>query len=436
MSLASPSDRLNDLLHTLQHISAQTIVMGLERVEALCARLGHPEKRLPPVIHIAGTNGKGSTSAFLHALANAAGLTVHRYTSPHLVRFHERIVVADREISDAQLIRCLEAVQGPAQELGATYFESTTVAAYLAFAETPADLAILETGMGGRLDATNVVTPILTAITPISYDHQAFLGATLEAIAGEKAGIIKPGVPCVVGPQRDAALAVLRQRAAECGSRLYVTPQHWRVEPEAQGFSYISDDCWLDGLAPSLPGEHQYSNAGIALACFELLQDRWCLSGDEIRDGISGAVWPARLQKLEGTVWNAALPEGVSVWLDGGHNEGAGSILRQWMIRQRRPVHVICGMLADKDHAAFLAKFEDVAASLQCLTIPDTPQSASAEVLLSAAQKSGLRAEKAETLAIAIQALCKTHAAPYDILICGSLYLAGYVLGECERKLT
>jgi dihydrofolate synthase/folylpolyglutamate synthase len=422
--------RVAALLQELQQTSAQPIVMGLERVEALCARLGHPERRLPPTIHIAGTNGKGSLCAFLHALGNAAGLKAHRYISPHLVRFNERIVLVDEEIGDEKLAEYLEAVRGPAQELGATYFESTTVAAYLAFADHPADLLILETGMGGRLDATNVASPILTAITPISMDHQAYLGTTLAAIAAEKAGILKPGVPCVMGPQRRAAAEVLRARARELGCRLHACPADWRMEPEAEGFAYISNERWIDGLQPALPGVHQYDNAATAVACFELLEDRWSLTDAQIRTGLAQARWPARLQHLSESPWRAHLPEGASLWLDGGHNAGAGAVLQQWMATRRQPVHVICGMLQDKDHAEFLAAVGARAASLQCLAIPGAALSTPPEVLVSAAEKSKPGAQVAESLPAALQWLSKRFAPPYDVLICGSLYLAGYVLGE------
>lgn len=422
------SEALMQRLQALQQVSAQPIMMGLERVEALCARLGHPEKRLPPVIHIAGTNGKGSLGAFLQALAEMSGFEAHRYISPHLVRFNERILLHGKEIDDTRLLACLDAVLSAAQELGATYFESTTVAAYLAFADIPADLLILETGMGGRLDATNVVSPILTAITPISYDHQAFLGDSIEAIAGEKAGILKPGVPCVIGPQVPGALDVLRRHVREKQCPVHVYERHWRVEPEDEGFTYISDQCWLDGLKPSLAGEHQYVNAGMAIACIEMLEERWAFSEHAIREGLAKALWPARLQRLEGGRWAAMLPEGVSLWLDGGHNEGAARILRTWMAKRKRPVHIICGMLQDKDHDAFLEIIGERAASMQCLAIPGTDNSATAEALLSAAQKSKVAAEKAESLPSALQFLSKQQPAPYDVLICGSLYLAGYVL--------
>lgn len=431
---ASGMSRIATLLEALQQTSAQSIVMGLERVEALCARLGHPERRLPPILHVAGTNGKGSLCAFLHAIANVAGLKAHRYISPHLVRFNERIVLADQEISDDRLAHYLEAVLGSAHELGATYFESTTVAAYLAFAETQADMLILETGMGGRLDATNVVTPILTAITPISMDHQAYLGNTLAAIAAEKAGILKPRVPCVVGPQRRAAAEVLRTRARELDCRLYLSTKDWRVEPEADGFTYISNERWIDGLQPSLPGTHQYDNAATAVACFELLHDRWPITDAQIRSGIAQARWPARLQPLADSPWLAYLPAEASLWLDGGHNAGAGAVLQQWMATRRHPVHIICGMLQDKDHHEFLAAVGARAASLQCLAIPGAALSASPQQLVSAAQKSNNLAQVAESLSVALQWLSKRFTPPYDVLICGSLYLAGYILSKDESQ--
>lgn len=438
MHHAPPNPQLSELLQALQQHASQPIMMGLERVETLCAQVGNPYHRLPPVIHLAGTNGKGSLSAFLHALANAAGLSAHRYISPHLVRFNERIIVADQEISDQQLMECLQAVEGPARALGATYFESTTVAAYLAFAQVPADLLILETGMGGRLDATNIITPILTAITPVSMDHQAFLGDTLEAIAGEKAGILKAGIPCVIGPQMPQALDVLRARAEVLRCPLSVYGEDWRVEPQSEEgcFTYVSNARWLDDVRPSLLGRHQYENAATAIACFDALSDRWPLTEVMIRRGVAQATWPARLQKLSEGRLLELLPAQTELWLDGGHNAGAAAILRQWILARERPVHVVCGMLADKDHAEFFQIVGEAAASLACLTIPETEHAASSEQLYhaaqSAAQKFGIHVEKAESLAHALQALCKTAVSSYDVLICGSLYLAGYVLAQNE----
>jgi dihydrofolate synthase / folylpolyglutamate synthase len=393
------------------------------------ATLGHPERALPPVLHVAGTNGKGSCCAFLRAIAETAGQRVHVYTSPHLVRFHERIRLSGTLVDEDTLESVLAEVEERNAGAPITVFEITTAAALLLFSRVPADLLVLETGLGGRYDATNVVErPAATAITSISMDHMEFLGDTLDKIAWEKAGILKPDVPCAVGA--DAPLAVLERAAAESGAPLLARGRDWRIEPSSGGgLRYADASGALDLPPPSLAGPHQADNAGIAVAALRAWSPDW-LSARAIAAGLARAEWPARMQRLRGRL-AASLPPGWELWLDGGHNPAAGlalaAHLRAWRDSvPERPIHLVVGMKGSKAASGFLAPLLPprsdtvwaVAEPGQHLAMPV------AEIVAA----SGGAARPGPTVAAALSALPRADGPPARVLICGSLYLAGEVL--------
>ncbi|MCT4372182.1 bifunctional folylpolyglutamate synthase/dihydrofolate synthase [Yangia mangrovi] len=410
----------------MMSLHPKIIDLTLDRVWRLLEALDHPERALPPVIHLAGTNGKGSTQAMIRAGLEASGKRVHAYISPHLVRFHERIRLAGELISEdalsAVLDECWER-NGGAQ---ITYFEITTCAALLAFARTPADYTLLETGLGGRLDATNVVAqPALTILTPISLDHQQYLGETLAEIAGEKAGILKRGVTCVVGPQPEAAMEVIEARAAQLGVPLLAHGQQWHVWEERGRMVYQDETGLLDLPLPNLPGKHQLFNAGAALAALRHLG----LDEPACEAAVTSADWPARMQRLTRGPLISAAPL-AELWLDGGHNPAAGEALAEHIARMpRRPTHLICGMLNTKDVGGYLRPLAAVADSLTSVSIPDAPATLEAEETARIARASGLRAHAAADVSAALAAITAEEPRA-RVLICGSLYLAGTVLRE------
>jgi dihydrofolate synthase/folylpolyglutamate synthase len=416
------------ILARMMALHPKVIDLTLDRVWRLLDALGNPQNDLPPVIHIAGTNGKGSTQAMVRAGLEAAGHKVHAYTSPHLARFHERIRLAGTLISEADLTALLDECYAKNGADDITYFEITTCAALLAFARTPADFTLLEVGLGGRLDATNVIDrPELTIITPVSMDHEAFLGTTIAAIAGEKAGIIKRGVPCIIGPQSESGIDVMEARAAQCGAPVLAYGQHWHSGPERDGMIYQDELGLLDLPLPILPGLHQIQNAGIALAALRHLgcDEAACTAG------LTQAVWPARMQRLRsGPLANLANASGAELWLDGGHNPAAGAALAL-VLRSlpKRPTHMICGMLNTKDVDGYLAPLAEVAISLTGVSIPGEANTLPADQTAQAAQHVGLAGRAADTVTEALQAILADdpHA---RVLICGSLYLAGAVLRE------
>lgn len=416
------------ILARMMALHPKVIDLTLDRVWRLLDALGNPQKDLPPVIHIAGTNGKGSTQAMVRAGLEAAGHKVHAYTSPHLARFHERIRLAGTLISEADLTALLDECYAKNGADDITYFEITTCAALLAFARTPADFTLLEVGLGGRLDATNVIDrPELTIITPVSMDHEAFLGTTIAAIAGEKAGIIKRGVPCIIGPQSESGIDVMEARAAQCGAPVLAYGQHWHSGPERDGMIYQDELGLLDLPLPILPGLHQIQNAGIALAALRHLgcDEAACTAG------LTQAVWPARMQRLRsGPLANLANASGAELWLDGGHNPAAGAALAL-VLRSlpKRPTHMICGMLNTKDVDGYLAPLAEVAISLTGVSIPGEANTLPADQTAQAAQHVGLAGRTADTVTEALQAILADdpHA---RVLICGSLYLAGAILRE------
>ncbi len=382
------------------------------------------------MIHVAGTNGKGSTIATLRACLEAGGCQVHAYTSPHLVKFHERIRLSGRLIDETQLIDLLEECERANQGRPITYFEITTAAAFLAFARTPADFVLLETGLGGRLDATNVVRhPAATAITPISLDHQAFLGDTLAAIGGEKAGILKPGSPAIIGPQPFEAAEVFDARATEIGAPLYRFAREWRCTEHAGGMRYQGPRWCFDLPLPSLPGAHQIANSGIAIACLEQLPALE-ITRETIAQGLRHIDWPARLQRLTRGPLVDMLPAGWELWLDGGHNPGAGEVLAAAVSGWAdRPLYLIVGMLNTKNVAGFLAPLALHVGALYAVTIPGEQNALRAHKIAAAARSVDLPAHEAPSAASAVGAIV-ADATPARILICGSLHLAGVVLAE------
>jgi len=400
--------------------------LTLDRVWRLLGALDHPERNLPPVIHIAGTNGKGSTQAMIRAGLEAAGKRVHAYTSPHLARFHERIRLAGALIDETHLSAILDECYAANDGQPITYFEITTVAGLLAFARTPADFTLLEVGLGGRLDATNVVEkPALCVITPVSIDHQQFLGDTLAEIAGEKAGILKRGVPCVVGRQDEAGLDVIEDKAAGLGAPLLVHGQHWHVWEERGRLVYQDETGLLDLPLPRLIGAHQVDNAGIALAALRHLG----LGEDACEAALTQAQWPARLQRLRsGPLTDRA--GRAELWLDGGHNAAAGHALAEALTRlPDRPLHLICGMLNTKDVTGYMQPLARHADSLIAVSIPGEAATLPAQTTAKAAASLGLEAHTAKDVADALDKII-AHTPQARVLICGSLYLAGDVLRE------
>lgn len=418
------TDGSDVVLDRLMALHPKVIDLVLDRVHRLLAALDHPEGRIPPVIHIAGTNGKGSTQAMIRAGLEGAGDRVHAYTSPHLARFHERIRLAGDLIVENELAGLLADCETANDGAPITFFEITTCAAFLAFARTPADWTLLEVGLGGRLDATNVVTPRLCAITPVSMDHEAFLGDTLAKIAGEKAGILKRGVPCIVGPQQDAALEVIEDRAARLGAPLLTYGQHWHVTEEAGRLIFQDEDGLMDLPLPRLIGAHQVQNAGIAIAALRALNRAAGAEG-----AMTDAQWPARLQRLRsGPLVDAA--GSADLWLDGGHNPAAGAALAEALTRlPPRPLHLICGMLNTKDAAGYMAPLAGSARHLHAVPIPGEANTLSAEDTCAAATRAGLPNSPADSVAAAI-ATITAQTPEARILICGSLYLAGRILRE------
>ncbi|GAA6199752.1 folylpolyglutamate synthase/dihydrofolate synthase family protein [Aquicoccus sp. SU-CL01552] len=414
------------ILDRMMALHPKIIDLTLDRVWRLLAALDNPQDRLPPVIHIAGTNGKGSTQAMIRAGLEGAGLTAHAYTSPHLARFHERIRVAGKLISEPELSAVLDECYAANGGESITYFEITTCAALLAFARTPADYTLLEVGLGGRLDATNVIeTPALTILTPVSIDHEQFLGDTLGKIAFEKAGILKRGVPCVVGPQPDEALEVIEAQAARLGAPLIAYGQHWHVYEERGRLIYQDERGLLDLPLPSLPGAHQIQNAGAALAALRHLGQ----GETACESAMTRVEWPARMQRLKTGPLCEATPQ-AELWLDGGHNAAAGAALGAHLAGLApRPTHLVCGMLNTKDVTGYLRPLAAQAQSLTAVSIPGEANTLSAEETASAARAVGLPAETADSVLAAVQHIVQSdpHA---RILICGSLYLAGGVLRE------
>jgi len=419
------------VLARLNRLHPKIIDLSLGRIERLLARLDHPERRLPPVLHVAGTNGKGSSIAFLDAMMRAAGKRVQVYTSPHLIRFHERIRLAGGPIDEAELIALLETCEDVNGPDPITFFEVTTAAAFLAFAREPADILLLETGLGGRLDATNVFDrPRLTAITPVSIDHVQYLGETIEKIAAEKAGILKPGVAAVIGPQPAAALGVIETRAREVGAPLFRFGEEWRVRTTGNALQFESAGQKQDYPLPALPGRFQIENAGLALACAAQLTE-FDLNQAARGTGLAKAQWRARLQHLRDGPLAESLPQGWELWLDGGHNAAAGAALAEIAAGWReRPLHLVYGMLNTKAARDFVRPLASLAQSLHAVTIPGVEAALSAEDAAAEAESAGIHADVSPNVETALRDIAAHAQQPGRILICGSLYLAGAILAQ------
>lgn len=433
--MSSAAAQSDAILERLLSLHPKRIDLVLDRIERLLAQLGHPERRLPPVIHVAGTNGKGSTCAFARAILEAQGLKVHVYTSPHLVRFHERIRIAGRLISEIELVGILDECERANAGQPITFFEITTAAALLAFARHPADALVLEVGLGGKYDATNVIaSPRIAAIAPVGLDHQEFLGSSLAGIAAEKAGIIKPGVRVVVGPQTDVARDVIARRADALSAPARFYGQDFFGHAEHGRMIYQDEAGLLDLPMPRLPGPHQIENAALAIAAVRAggwIDDR------AVETGLKQVEWPARMQRLgKGPLIDLA-PKGAEVWLDGGHNPHAGhaiaNALAELEERSPKPVYLISGMLKTKDAKGFLAPFAGLVRHVMTVAIPGEEASLPAGALYDAARAAGLEADPASSLDEAmmqVSAFARAGGETPRILICGSLHLAGKVLAE------
>lgn len=431
--LLPASPRLEAALDRMRHLHPVVIDLSLGRIERLLAALGHPQRRLPPTVHVAGTNGKGSTVAFLRAMAEAAGHRVHVYTSPHLVRFNERIRLAGSLIGDDELADILEEVEQANDGLPITFFEVTTAAAFLAFARVPADLLILEVGLGGRLDATNVIdAPLVSLLTRISLDHTQFLGPTLMDIAGEKAGIIKPGRPAIAGPQADRGVEqVFADHAAALGAPLSLHGRDWSVTATATGLRFQDATRMFELPPPGLMGAHQVDNAGLAIAATAHLPVP--ITEAAIHQGLARVEWPARLQRLTHGPLARLLPGGWELFLDGGHNDSAGEVLATQLAlwtRDGRPLDLVFGMLGSKRPLDFLTPLAPHVRRLRAVAIPSEANSVTAEDAAAFARQAGMHAAAAADVDAAVTELTALggDGGAARLLICGSLYLAGTVL--------
>lgn len=407
--------RADAALARLHGLYPKLIDLKLDRLQRLLVDLGNPEQKLPPVLHVAGTNGKGSVCAFARAVGEAAGLRVHVFTSPHLVRFNERIRLAGELVTDEQLAEALDAIEAVNAGNQITVFEAIAAAAFWLFARVPADLCIVEVGLGGRLDATNVVRPVACAITAISLDHQDFLGTTLAEIAGEKAGIIKAGVPVVTCTQPPAVLHRIADEAAACGAPLLREGAEWRIAPDGEG-AVFDDVLRLPELG--LTGAHQVQNAGIALAALRAA-GIWP-APDVLARGVAAAVWPARLQRLRGAL-AALLPEGSELWLDGAHNPGGAEILAVELAAWPGPTTLVLGMKQSKDVGEFLRILAPHAAAIYAVAEPEQHLALPVDKIIEAS--GGIAIPGPD-----IRGALKQIQHPTRVLICGSLYLAGEVL--------
>jgi dihydrofolate synthase / folylpolyglutamate synthase len=416
------------ILARLLDLHPKIIDLSLERMHRILAKLDHPERKLPPVIHIAGTNGKGSTVAFTRAIMEAAGLRVHCYTSPHLVRFHERIRVAGDLIPEHHLSQLLEECEEANAGVPITFFEITTAAAFLAFARTPADYLILETGLGGRLDATNVVdTPAATCITSISLDHQQYLGDTIEKIATEKAGIIKQHVPVILASMPQEARDTIETIATRHHAPTRIANQDWQSYIQHGRLVFQDENGLLDLPLPALQGAHQIDNAGNAIAIIRTLNDSR-ITERAIEEGLTAVEWPARMQRLKGGALDQLLPKGSELWLDGGHNPDAGQILahhfKGLQSKHLMPLVIIWGMLNTKDAMSFMKPLAALNPQLFTIAIPNEANAIPAKTLAETARSHGANATAKSDFTTAL----KSITAPSRVLICGSLYLAGHVL--------
>jgi dihydrofolate synthase / folylpolyglutamate synthase len=436
-------EKAESFLARFEKLHPKIIDLSLGRIERLLKALGDPHRRIPPVIHVAGTNGKGSAVAFLKAMLEAAGYRTHAFISPHLRRFHERIMLAGpdgaRPISEEALADVLSRAEVANRGEPITFFEITTAAAFLAFAENPADIVLLETGLGGRLDATNVIPePLATVLTPVSLDHCSYLGDTIEAIAFEKAGILKRGRPAIVSRQAEAAMGVIEARARKLGAAVAAAGQGWDTFEQHGRLIFQDEDCLMDLPMPRLFGRHQVENSGTAIAAARRLEG-FHVPEEAIAKGLTTAVWPARLERLAPGKLHDLAPPDSEIWVDGGHNPAAGEAVAQALAdleeRVPSPIHLIVGMLATKDAGGFLRHFQGLPELTATVQIPGQANSYGAEALASIAYREGIAANPAASLEAAFAKSRNQARGPVRIMITGSLYLAGQVLEAHENGL-
>ena len=434
------SEKSDAILTRLMDLHPKVIDLSLDRIHNLLDLLGNPETKLPPVVHVAGTNGKGSTIATLRAIAEAAGLRVHVYTSPHLVRFNERIRIAGKIIDDDDLAETLEECERVNDGQPITYFEITTAAAFLAFSRTPADLCLLEVGLGGRLDATNVIAhPEIVGITPVDIDHQQFLGENITQIAAEKAGIIKNKAPTIIAPQHKDAEKVICNVLRMTKSKGYIFERDWHIAADRDGPTMTYSDIHgsLNLPLPALNGEHQIINTGIAIALARH-QSAVIIPDAAIKAAISWVRWPARMQQIEETVYNELLPDGSALYLDGGHNPAAAAALRQYLREidlGERPVILILGMMSTKDSENYIRTLMPVISQVIAVPIEGQEGSASPAELAATASDIEMKCVMASNVASALKQISNPSddekLAPI-VIISGSLFLAGNVLRELD----
>lgn len=407
----------------------KSIDLGLDRIKKLLENLGNPDKKLPPVVHVAGTNGKGSTIAFMKACLEESGYKVHRYISPHIRRFNERIYLAGEEISDSYLYEVIEKTRVASGDLQTTFFEGTTAAAFLAFSKVEADILLLETGLGGRLDATNVVEdPLLSVITPVSFDHMEYLGDTIAKIAYEKAGIIKPKSPCVISWQQKEAYDVILKRCEELNSQPIAFGMNWNFERNGEGFNFITPNNSITLPKPSLEGMHQYVNAATAVAALKALEG-FEVSDENIASGLQKTSWPARLEKITSGVLYKKLPKGWELWVDGAHNLNgaemiAAHVQNNW---KDKPTYLINGRTGNRDVAGFLKYFENIVEFVCGVKVVSEPLGELASNIVNGSKAAGIKAFECDDLHHAIETVISNGKSEGRILICGSLYLAADV---------
>ncbi len=453
------TDRLQDrdsrsILQAIRTHAAQTgrskIDLSLETMHIFLAALGNPQQTLPPVVHIAGTNGKGSTLAFLSAILQAAGARVHAYTSPYLTTLHESIHIAGSDgpepISEARLTDVLKQVAAVAETIPATPFEAETAAAFLAFTQVPADVVLLETGLGGRLDATNVVAaPVLTIITPIAVDHAEFLGSTIGDIAREKAGILKAGIPVIVARQDDDAYGTIERYAEHLKAPIHAAGRDWDAYEQHGRLVFQNENHLRDLQLPVLQGRHQIENAGVAVAAALALDRRLgnvSITDRHLEQGLATVSWPGRLQRIAPDTCGADLPPGSEIWVDGGHNAAAAKALASAMADLEEvtslPLYMVVGMLASKNAENFVSPFRGLVRTISAIKIPDvqnaTAPSLEPAVIVGAGEAHGIEAHAMSSVEGALDWIARQNDGPVRVLICGSLHLAGMVLAKEADK--
>ncbi|MBQ4875409.1 MAG: bifunctional folylpolyglutamate synthase/dihydrofolate synthase [Rickettsiaceae bacterium H1] len=418
--------------HWPKPLGKRPIKYNLENVSKLLKRLDHPEKKIPPVIHVAGTNGKGSTIAFMKRVLIESGYKVHVYISPHLVYFNERITLANDCISSPYLYDILEECRYVSSDMEVTFFEGTTAAAFLAFSKVKADVVLIETGMGGRLDATNVIQkPLLTVITPISLDHQECLGNSIELIAAEKAGIIKRDSTCIISEQEELARKVLESYAIKRRSHVYRKGFEWNCMKQNNQMIFESAQEEIELPLPSLEGEHQIINAGTAIAALTILAKKYNYEIDyrDMVGGITDTKWPARLEKITSGKLADLLPEAFEIFFDGAHNIAGAKAIANWAKKQNKEIYLIVGMTKDRDTQSFLMLLKPIIKFLFCVCVQSEPRSQTARSIHLSATKIGINAKECESLTSAFNEI-KNLAKEGIVLICGSLFLAGDVLKQ------